>query len=166
MFPNRLSNEFPLSEGQAPKMTEGLVQSIASLPSHLRTLFDDLPEHPPSAATEPDAAFNLHTLLSVLDPLVANRWHWKDTRKTFRSLSIIKESGRQTSDIIKDQTQDTSASTPRFIIYPTLFHHVLTGNRFRTLCFWLYAEPSILESRLNERIDKMIEVFREKAVTT
>jgi len=29
--------------------------------------------------------------------------------------------------------------------------------RFRTLFLWLYAEPSILEQRLYDRVDKMIE---------
>ncbi|KAG5637862.1 hypothetical protein H0H81_002901 [Sphagnurus paluster] len=102
---------------------------------------DAIKASPPSAATDPDAAFNLHALLSILDPLVANRWHWKDTRKVLRSLVVIKECGRRPSDIIFDQTKDALASKPRF----------------RTLSFWLYAEPLALERRLNERIDKMIE---------
>lgn len=91
-----------------------LTESIDSLSSDMLALFNDLPAHPPSAATEPDAAYILHSLLSILDPPVANRWHWRDTRKVLRSLSIIKESGRRTSEIIHDQTKDAFSSKPRF----------------------------------------------------
>lgn len=138
-------------------MAQELTKCIDSLPPHLVTLLEDLPIQPPSAAVDPDAAFNLHTLLSALDPTIASRWHWRDTRKVLRSLVIIKESGRRASDIIMDQTSDTSASTPRLmksVVYPLNLKYL----RFRTLCFWLYAEPAVLEPRLNERIDKMIEV--------
>lgn len=30
--------------------------------------------------------------------------------------------------------------------------------RYRTLIFWLYAEPKILNERLDERVDVMLEV--------
>lgn len=30
--------------------------------------------------------------------------------------------------------------------------------RYRTLIFWLYAEPNILNERLDERVDVMLEV--------
>ncbi|RDB21249.1 tRNA dimethylallyltransferase, mitochondrial [Hypsizygus marmoreus] len=144
MFPNRLAfDSSSLASGSTTlqPMSQELTNAINSLSSNLFALFNDLPSNPPSAATDPDAAFDLHTLLSILDPPVANRWHWRDTRKVLRSLCIIKESGRRASEIIKDQTNDMSANIPRF----------------RTLCFWLYAEPPVLEIRLNERVDKMIE---------
>lgn len=120
MFPNRLAfnNNSTMPEGastRASSMTPELVKSIETLPPHLLTLFNNLPGHPPSAAVDPDAAFNLHALLSNLDAPIASRWHWRDTRKVLRSLSIIKESGRRTSDIIMDQTKNASASKPRLI---------------------------------------------------
>lgn len=34
-----------------------------------------------------------------------------------------------------------------------MFYAVL---RFRTLFFWLYAEPSVLEKRLYDRVDTML----------
>ncbi|EDR11356.1 uncharacterized protein LACBIDRAFT_232761 [Laccaria bicolor S238N-H82] len=101
---------------------------------------DCLPEEPPSAKTNPDEAFDLHRLLCLLDPPVGNRWHWRDTRKVLRSLNIILESRRRASDIFFDQSRETGSCKPRF----------------RTLCFWLYAEPSRLRPRLDSRVDEMI----------
>ncbi|KAI6036793.1 IPP transferase-domain-containing protein [Pisolithus microcarpus] len=57
----------------------------------------------------------------------------------FRSASrTIKEQGRTPSEIINEQ-----ASTPLF-------------PRYRTLCFCLHAEQSVLDRRLDERVDDMI----------
>jgi tRNA dimethylallyltransferase len=36
--------------------------------------------------------------------------------------------------------------------------------RYRTLCFWLYAKPSVLRARLDERVDEMLEVFLSDAL--
>ncbi|KAJ7632285.1 tRNA isopentenyltransferase [Roridomyces roridus] len=33
----------------------------------------------------------------------------------------------------------------------------LEGYAYRTLCFWLYAEPNVLQNRLDSRVDKMLE---------
>ncbi|KAG5645032.1 hypothetical protein DXG03_007211 [Asterophora parasitica] len=117
MFPNRLAvdkDSSPMPAGRTP-MSQELADIVAALPLHLLALFNCLPLHPPSAATDPDAAFNLHTLLSMLDLPVANRWHWRDTRKVLRSLGVIKETGKRASEIIMDQTNDLASSKPRFI---------------------------------------------------
>lgn len=79
--------------------------SLASLPPDLLNLFNSLPEQPPIASTDPEAAFALHNLLSALDPSVASRWHWRDTRKVHRSLCILKETGRTVTEIINRQSQ-------------------------------------------------------------
>ncbi|KAG5735525.1 hypothetical protein E4T56_gene11002 [Termitomyces sp. T112] len=142
IFPNRLAID---TNAQVPSpnpvMSQELAGTIDSLSPDLLALFKNLPEHPPSAMADPDAAYKLYMILSSLDPIVANRWHWRDTRKVLRSLEVIKETGRRPSEIMLEQTEGISASKPRF----------------RTLCFWLHAERSILEQRLNERVDKMIE---------
>jgi tRNA dimethylallyltransferase len=140
-------------------MSPDLASSIASLPPHLLSLYNSLPRQPPSAATDPDAAFDLHALLLILDQSVARRWHWRDTRKVLRSIRVIKESGRRASDIIGDQSNDISKSQPRSV-FTFSSQWILIVCRFHTLCFWLYAEPSVLDFRLNERVDKMIEVQR------
>lgn len=140
IFPNRLSkpNE-PPSSFDMPWDPE-LQKAIDSLPEALHSLFQDLPQEPPSAKTDPDAAFQLHALLLHLDPPVGQRWHWKDTRKVLHSLNIIRSARRRASDIIAQQAEEVTSSQPRF----------------RTLCFWLYAEPSYLEPRLDSRVDQMI----------
>ncbi|KAG6910897.1 hypothetical protein DXG01_006580 [Tephrocybe rancida] len=158
MFPNRLSVEEPTSTmTPSPTMSQELADTVASLQPDLLALFNHLPEHPPIALADPDAAYKLHTVLSILDPPVANRWHWKDTRKVLRSLEVIKETGRRPSEIMVQQTNDLSASKPRFIRRPYFNNEFLEINRFRTLCFWLHAEQAVLEQRLNKRVDNMIE---------
>lgn len=128
------------SPHKTPQELEHLISHVTD--PDLLYLFNALPESPPSASSDADAAFKLHTLLNQIDPVMASRWHWRDTRKVLRSLEIIKETGRKASDIVAEQASRNAVSEPRF----------------RTLFFWLYAEPSILEQRLYDRVDKMIEL--------
>jgi tRNA dimethylallyltransferase len=67
-------------------------------------LFYALPEAAPLAADDPDAALALYNLLQALDPSVAARWHWRDTRKVLRNLEIMKESGKKVSEMIQEQS--------------------------------------------------------------
>ncbi|KII88875.1 hypothetical protein PLICRDRAFT_588604 [Plicaturopsis crispa FD-325 SS-3] len=136
IFPNRLASSGPSSSDSSTPSPLGLNKSIAQLPPELIELLQNLPVSP---ALDDSAAYSLHTLLKALDPTVAARWHWRDTRKVLRSLCIIKETGRRPSEIISEQAQ----AVPK--------------PRYRTLSFWLYAEPSVLNSRLNTRVDEMIE---------
>ncbi|KAJ6513798.1 tRNA isopentenyltransferase [Mycena vitilis] len=136
IFPDRLAATQPEI---SPVLSESIVASLASLPPHLLDLFNCLPQQPPDAAVDPSAAAALHLLLHHLDPAIAARWHWRDTRKVFRSLRIVKDTGRRPSEIISVQSETVSKP------------------RYRTLCFWLFAEPSILHRRLDARVDSMIE---------
>ncbi|KIO13156.1 hypothetical protein M404DRAFT_122728 [Pisolithus tinctorius Marx 270] len=142
LFPNRLASDGP--PNPAGDQHSGLFRSpelersISQLPPDLLGLFDHLPEHAPSAVSHPDDALLLYKLLQALDEPVAARWHWRDTRKVLRALRIIKDQGRMPSEIINEQ-----ASTPLF-------------PRYRTLCFWLHAEQSVLDRRLDERVDGMM----------
>ena len=93
-------NTLPATQGPSShKRTEPesgselLASRFRSLPDELQLLFLSLPTDPPSAKTDADGAFALHSLLSGLDPDMAARWHWKDTRKVLRNLEIIKENG-------------------------------------------------------------------------
>ncbi|KAJ8581808.1 hypothetical protein M405DRAFT_885555, partial [Rhizopogon salebrosus TDB-379] len=111
--------------------SDSVARSIANLPPDLFELFNALPEQSPSAASHPQDAMLLHKLLTALDEPVAQRWHWKDTPKVIGSLRVIKDTGRTSSEVIAE---------------------------YQTLCFWLYAEPSILNERLDARVDDMIKV--------
>ncbi|KAG1835622.1 tRNA isopentenyltransferase [Suillus variegatus] len=131
IFPNRLPTA-------AQSLSDSVAQSIANLPPDLLELFNALPEQTPSAASHPEDALLLHKLLTALDEPVAQRWHWRDTRKVMGSLRVIKDTGKAPSEIILEQSK------------------IALVPRYRTLCFWLYAEPSILNERLDARVDNMI----------
>ncbi|KAF8484391.1 IPP transferase-domain-containing protein [Gautieria morchelliformis] len=141
IFPNRLTSfDDPHKVmGQpghvaAPRHSVALQKALSSLPGPLLDLFLNLPSNP-----DPGQAFALHTLLSMLDPHVASRWHWKDTRKVLRNLEIISEKGLLASELLIQQAQ--CADTPR---YPTLI-------------FWLFSNPDILHKRLDARVHDMIQ---------
>ncbi|KAE9407010.1 tRNA isopentenyltransferase [Gymnopus androsaceus JB14] len=147
LFPNRLAKDINSETDQRPsspalersEIPEDLAKSINSLPPELLDLFKSLPVPAPSADIDPEGALRLYHLLKALDASVAARWHWKDTRKVLRSLCIIQETGRKPSELIHEQSKD--------VLEP----------RFRTLCFWVYSKPEILKSRLDLRVDKMLE---------
>ncbi|KAF9567645.1 tRNA isopentenyltransferase [Agrocybe pediades] len=143
IFPNRLiskDSSTPSESATPPEWSASLLSSIASLPPELLSLLENLPAEAPSAKTDPDGAFRLHTLLSILDPVMSQRWHWKDTRKVLRNLEIIKESKTRPSEILHQQSSEASNAKPRF----------------HTLCFWLYSDPEVLGERLDRRVDDMI----------
>ena len=113
-FPGRLAVEpekvtrpsSPPSPNRPPP-SDGLSSALSQIKPDMAKLFNSLPEISPSAAKEPAAALSLHNLLHALDPDVASRWHWKDTRKVLRNLQIIRDSGRKVSDIFKEQSNVT-----------------------------------------------------------
>ena len=78
-----------------------------------RQLYDALPEASPSAADDPAGALALFNLLQALDPAVAARWHWRDTRKVLRNLNIMKDSGRKVSEVLQEQS--AVALSPRWV---------------------------------------------------
>ncbi|KAL1683454.1 IPP transferase-domain-containing protein [Schizophyllum commune] len=85
------------------------------------------------------SGLHMHNLLTALDPVVAARWHWKDTRKVIRCLNIIKDTGKRPSDIFDEQSKD------------------MPKPRYDSLCFWLYSDPEVLKPRLDSRVDVMLE---------
>ncbi|KAF9792329.1 tRNA isopentenyltransferase [Thelephora terrestris] len=135
IFPDRL-----IGKGSgSPSTSRPSEDLLSKLTSEERDLFEKLPDSPQSASTDPDGALAMYKLLQTLDPTVAARWHWRDTRKVSRSLKIIAETGRLPSDIIAEQSETD-----------------LTA-RYRTLFFWLYAEPDALNPRLDQRVDQMLQ---------
>ncbi|KAF9027150.1 tRNA isopentenyltransferase [Hymenopellis radicata] len=112
-----------------------LAQSLSQLPPELLDLYHTLPET--VSADDDDTALRMYKLLNALDPRMGARWHWNDTRKVLRSLTIIKSSGRLATDRVLNQSQVTY--TPRY----------------RSLLFWLYATNSAMHPRLDARVDDM-----------
>ncbi|KAI0713288.1 tRNA isopentenyltransferase [Earliella scabrosa] len=141
IFPERMASLDKPSDSVPPPVqpaSEAFAKAIASLPPELLTLFNDLPDSAPSADTDSQLCLDMHKLLTMLDPLVAQRWHWRDSRKVLTNLRVIQENRRLASEIILEQSQTVSKP------------------RYRTLCFWLYAKPEVLKPRLDERVDQMI----------
>ena len=112
IFPNRLIGE-NTGSSFSTRPSEDL---LSKLSPEERKLFDKLPDPPPSASTDPGSALAMHRLLQTLDPIVASRWHWRDTRKVHRNLKIIAETGRSPSAIIAEQSEtDLTARYVRFL---------------------------------------------------
>lgn len=114
IFPDRLVSSLH-SEKVSPgpstptlKPSPEVSSRVFQLPLQLQQLYQRLPERDTVDELSNDDAWQLHTLLGKLDPDMAARWHWKDTRKVLRSLEIIKESGRLASQSVRSQDQDSS----------------------------------------------------------
>lgn len=89
--------------------------------------------------------------LREVDPSMASRWHPNETRKIRRSLEIYFQTGRPASEIYAEQRRqrqiasvDENSASGR-------------GLRYQTLIFWVHADKEILNSRLDARVDTMIE---------
>ena len=81
--------------------------ALASLSGEQRQLFDTLPLGNTRTGSIPtdDHSLRLHTLLSSMDPDMASRWHWRDSRRVLRNLQVIKETGQRPSEIARRQDE-------------------------------------------------------------
>ncbi|OCB88085.1 tRNA isopentenyltransferase [Sanghuangporus baumii] len=138
LFPSGLPAQAGPSKKLSSPPSPALLSALRNLPDNLFALYNNLPPSAPSAKVNPDESFALHSLLSQLDPPMASRWHWKDTRKVLRNLEIIRENGRSASEVLFE-TYTTAAD-----------------SCFRALIFWLYATPDVLSARLEQRVDDML----------
>jgi tRNA dimethylallyltransferase len=108
LFPNRLvADPSTTTNREITEYSPIVEQALASLSTEQRQLFDTLPGSNSAPETIPSGEYQLrlHTLLSSVDPDMASRWHWKDTRRVMRNLQIIKETGQQASEIVRKQDQ-------------------------------------------------------------
>ncbi|XP_044270246.1 tRNA dimethylallyltransferase-like isoform X2 [Tribolium madens] len=88
----------------------------------------------------------LHKKLKLLDPEMARRLHPNNKRKILRSLEVLHQKGKQHSRILDEQRSAEGASA--------------TGGPLRfpnAVILKLDCEKEILDQRLNQRVDKMIE---------
>lgn len=87
----------------------------------------------------------LHTLLTAVDPPMAVRLHPNNRRKVIRALQIFRDSGCRMSTLLEEQQ-----STPggNCLGGPLRFDHVIL--------FWLRCDQTVLNERLDSRIDNMI----------
>lgn len=107
----------------------------------------------------------LHKVLEKLDPSMSRRLHPNNKRKIlryegrlvlvswlttiwffFRSIEILVQKQRKHSEILKEQQSSAGGS--------------LLGGGLRypnSVVFWLQCDQNILDERLNQRVDKMVE---------
>lgn len=93
--------------------------------------------------------------LREVDPLMAAQWHPNDRRKIQTSLQIFLTCGKKASDIYREQKE------AKTIAQANLDGYLKSPDRFEIgspLLFWVHAESDVLKSRLDKRVDKMIDV--------
>jgi tRNA dimethylallyltransferase len=104
--------------------------------------------------------------LRRVDPVMASRWHPKDSRKIRRSLIIYLQTGRRASDIYAEQEQQRQSlkKDPKTENEADFGDDGSKGSfesktslRYDSLLFWTYTSIPTLEQRLATRVDKMIE---------
>ncbi|SCU83361.1 LAME_0C04874g1_1 [Lachancea meyersii CBS 8951] len=78
----------------------------------------------------------VYAMLQRLDPAIASKYHPNDTRRVHRMLEIYYTTGKKPSNAFAEQ-QNTL--------------------KFDTLFFWIYSTPEKLDSRLDKRVDDMME---------
>lgn len=114
LFPNRLITENKSDSVLRPaKFGDSLQHVVDALPTSQLKLFHKIPEGLQTTSMTKDESYDLWKLLEALDPEMASRWHWKDSRKVLRNLDIIVETGERASDVVKNQ--DTQPLESRYV---------------------------------------------------
>nr|XP_006820199.1 PREDICTED: tRNA dimethylallyltransferase, mitochondrial-like [Saccoglossus kowalevskii] len=88
----------------------------------------------------------LRCKLEAIDPVMADGTHPNDKRKLFRSLQVFVDYGVIHSELLEKQRSTEGGS-------------VLGGPlRYKDACIlWLQCERSVLDERLNKRVDEMMD---------
>ena len=98
--------------------------------------------------------------LRKVDPEMAMRWHPGDRRKIRRSLEIWLKTGIRASEIYKKQeTQNLDAESggwDRSDVPNESDASARVHLRYDTLIFWVHAPSDVLNSTLDERVDRMV----------
>ena len=98
--------------------------------------------------------------LRRVDPIMAGRWHPNDKRKIRRSLAIYLHTGRRASEIYAEQ--EAARMRLGSLIKELTVDEMhgdeddkCKGMKYDTLFLWAHAEPSVLEARLEKRVEEM-----------
>jgi tRNA dimethylallyltransferase len=100
--------------------------------------------------------------LREVDPVMADRWHPNDRRKIQRSLEIYLKTGNPASELYSEQKkkpesvelhqEDVHSHDHDMSATPTP-----SSLRFDALVFWVHADKDQLRSRLDARVEKMLQ---------
>ncbi|ORY99102.1 IPP transferase-domain-containing protein [Syncephalastrum racemosum] len=131
-------NQFPVVVGGTNYYVQSLLWRNSLVSNEARS-----PSPEPSSELDALETHELYARLQIVDPTMANKWHPADRRKILRSLQIFYTTGRPQSEIIQEQQKEHEAKGIQ--------------TKYKSLIFWLYAEPTKLNQRLDARVDTMIE---------
>ena len=95
--------------------------------------------------------------LREVDPVMASRWHPNDRRKIQRSLEIFLQTGKRASDVYSEQKRKRDLAKNPADSEGTGDVAELDVENTSPLVFWVHAEPETLKTRLNNRVDKMMQ---------
>lgn len=106
----------------------------------------------------------IHQKLKEVDPTMADHWHPNDRRKIRRSLQICLQTGRKASDIYKEQ-QDRKERLRTQLKAKSAADNdseretspEIGQIRFPTVAFWTHTDNEVLRTRLDNRVDGMID---------
>jgi tRNA dimethylallyltransferase len=95
--------------------------------------------------------------LREIDPVMASRWHPNDRRKIQRSLEIFLQTGKKASDVYSEQKERKNLAKNPTDSTEGAGASDSDVERISPLIFWVHADPETLKSRLDHRVDKMMQ---------
>ena len=163
------------SRGRLPILVGGTHYYTQALLFRDAILDDTGPRHGKGANLEhkwPILGSSTEDMLAELkrvDPVMAARWHPQDGRKIRRSLEIYLTTGKPASEIYEQQrARKVGLNTCQDSAEIDHNHTNTDDNRrpnhekessplFDPLILWIHADPGVLKSRLDKRVDEMVE---------
>ena len=107
----------------------------------------------------PILAADSETMLEELrrvDPEIAQKWHPRDRRKIRRSLQVWLQTGRRTTEVYREQNEHSSKASAEICEVSENSGNDQIPQAHDPLIFWTYSSPSVLNQRLEKRVDDMI----------
>ena len=96
--------------------------------------------------------------LRRVDPIMADRWHPHDRRKIQRSLEIYLMTGKLASKVYEEQRERKRLQSEGGGVNTNeSAEHEDVPLIQSTVIFWVHAESEILKTRLDARVDKMVQ---------
>ena len=163
------------ARGQLPILVGGTNYYIQALLFKDAILHDGGSEHSERTSLEqkwPILGSSVEDMLEELrrvDPVIAARWHPQDGRKIRRSLEIYLTTGKTASETYEQKRKWKATSNVYKVpekndesdetIGETEYSRPETESPllFDPLILWVYADPDVLTTRLDKRVDDMIE---------
>ena len=135
------------SRGNLPIIVGGTQYYVDPLIFREVTLGDQYPNDTMSFPILEEPTEVILAELRKVDPVMASRWHPNDRRKIQRSLEIYLRSGKPASEFYAEQAERKAA----------LSREMAENTPWENLLFWVYSDREVLKTRLDNRVDKMLE---------